>query len=139
MAKILVTDLDGTLFYPKKKLGLIGKENLAFLREWIDSGNKLVLASGRNYKDADKILKKIGREAHRKNRSRRITVFPFPVFSYRQIKGSGLIDDTAVFTDRFIPAVDVAVQTSFRILVAAVPGIIGTGIHNQILAFNVCI
>lgn len=63
MAKILVTDLDGTLFYPKKKLGLIGKENLAFLREWVDNGNKLVLASGRNYKDADKILKKIGREA----------------------------------------------------------------------------
>ena len=63
MAKILVTDLDGTLFYPKKRLGLIGKENLSFLREWIDAGNKLVLASGRNYKDADKIIKKIGRPA----------------------------------------------------------------------------
>lgn len=63
MAKILVTDLDGTLFYPKKRLGLIGKENLSFLREWVDSGNKLVLASGRNYKDAEKILKKINRPA----------------------------------------------------------------------------
>ena len=63
MAKILVTDLDGTLFYPKKRLGLIGKENLSFLREWIDAGNKLVLASGRNYKDADKIIRKIGRPA----------------------------------------------------------------------------
>ena len=58
MAKILVTDLDGTLFYPKKRLGLIGKENLSFLREWVDSGNKLVLASGRNYKDAEKNTKK---------------------------------------------------------------------------------
>lgn len=63
MAKILVTDLDGTLFYPKEKSGLISEKNLVFLRKWIDSGNKLVLASGRNYKDAEKVLKKLDREA----------------------------------------------------------------------------
>lgn len=62
MAKILVTDLDGTLLYPKKRLGLISKENLSFLRKWVDAGNKLVLASGRNYKDAEKFQKKIQRD-----------------------------------------------------------------------------
>lgn len=63
MAKILVTDLDGTLFYPKKRLGLISKENLSFLREWIDNGNKLVFASGRHFNEAAKLLKKLKRPA----------------------------------------------------------------------------
>ena len=38
--KILVTDLDGTLFYPKDKKAMICKENLDFVRNFIDKGNK---------------------------------------------------------------------------------------------------
>lgn len=61
MSKILVTDLDGTLFYPKKRIAMISKENLKLIRDFIDNGNKFVIASGRNYLAAKKIIKKINR------------------------------------------------------------------------------
>ena len=46
--KILATDLDGTLFYPKDKKEMICKENLTFIRDFIDQGNKLVIVTGRS-------------------------------------------------------------------------------------------
>lgn len=48
MSKLIATDLDGTLFYPKKRIKMISKKSLNFLRQHIDNGGKLVLVSGRN-------------------------------------------------------------------------------------------
>jgi Cof subfamily protein (haloacid dehalogenase superfamily) len=62
MSKIIATDLDGTLFYPKDKKEMIYKPNLFFLQSFIDNGGKLVLISGRSFKYCQKVIKKIGRE-----------------------------------------------------------------------------
>lgn len=59
--KILVTDLDGTLFYPKRKLTLIPSKSVKFLQDFIDNGNKVVIASGRNFAFGKKVAKKIDR------------------------------------------------------------------------------
>ncbi|MEG1222214.1 MAG: HAD family hydrolase [Bacilli bacterium] len=61
MPKILATDLDGTLFFPKRRLIMIPRKNLEFLREFYDAGNKIVVVSGRNVNFAKKVEKKIGR------------------------------------------------------------------------------
>ena len=45
--KVLVTDLDGTLFFPKRHLVMIPKKNVEFLRKWVAAGNRLVLNSSR--------------------------------------------------------------------------------------------
>lgn len=60
--KILVTDLDGTLFYPKRKLTLIPKKSIEFLQDFIDKGNKVVVASGRNFDFGKKVAKKLNRK-----------------------------------------------------------------------------
>lgn len=49
MKKLLATDLDGTLFYPKQLKRCISKKNVKFLQDWIDAGNRLVLVSSRSY------------------------------------------------------------------------------------------
>lgn len=59
--KILVTDLDGTLFYPKKKFRLISKKSIKFLQRFIDEGNKVLIASGRNFEFGKKVSKKLNR------------------------------------------------------------------------------
>lgn len=61
MAKVLATDLDGTLFFPKKRIRMIHPKSLQFLRRFIDDGNKVVLVSGRNQNYAEKVIKKIKR------------------------------------------------------------------------------
>ena len=48
MGKIIATDLDGTLFYPKDKNEMIYKPNLFFLQSFIDDGGKVILISGRS-------------------------------------------------------------------------------------------
>ncbi len=48
MIKALATDLDGTLFYPKRKRRLMKSDNKKFLKEFIESGRKLILVTGRN-------------------------------------------------------------------------------------------
>lgn len=48
MNKIIATDLDGTLFYPKDRINIICKENLFFIQSFIDNGGKLVIVSGRS-------------------------------------------------------------------------------------------
>lgn len=58
MPKILATDLDGTLFYPKRRITMISKRNLKFIRDFVDNGNKLLIVSGRNVKFAKKVEKK---------------------------------------------------------------------------------
>ena len=61
MAKVLVIDLDGTLFYPKKRVRMISRKNVKFIRRFIDDGNKVVICSGRNLPYAQKVIEKINR------------------------------------------------------------------------------
>lgn len=61
MGKLLATDLDGTLFYPKKRIGMIKRKSLLFLRRHIDNGGRLVLVSGRNSEYLAKVVRKIRR------------------------------------------------------------------------------
>ena len=61
MAKILATDLDGTLFYPKDNIGMISKPNLFFIQSFIDNGGKVVLISGRSHSYIKKVINRIGR------------------------------------------------------------------------------
>lgn len=60
MRKVIATDLDGTLFYPRKKIKMISKKNVDFLQKFIKSGGKVVIVSGRNLPYAFKVMEKIG-------------------------------------------------------------------------------
>ena len=59
--KLLATDLDGTLFYPKQVNRCVPKKNAKFLQEWIDNGNKLVLITSRGYDFTKKLKEEIDR------------------------------------------------------------------------------
>lgn len=48
MIKLIVTDLDGTLFYPLNKIKGVSKENRNFLRNFLDNNGDVMIASGRN-------------------------------------------------------------------------------------------
>ena len=61
MAKLLAIDLDGTLFYPKCIRRCICKKNVAFLRKWIDEGNKVVLVTSRSTQFVEKLKDEIKR------------------------------------------------------------------------------
>ena len=60
MIKVLATDLDGTLFYPKRKISLISGKNKKFLRKFVKEGKKVILVTGRNQNVSSKVAKKIG-------------------------------------------------------------------------------
>ena len=47
MIKLIATDLDGTLFHPRRLIHGITNRNRYFLRDFLDNGNDLLLASGR--------------------------------------------------------------------------------------------
>ena len=49
MNKVLATDLDGTLFYPRDRKRMIRPKNLKCVRQIVDDGNELILISGRSY------------------------------------------------------------------------------------------
>lgn len=59
MIKLLATDLDGTLFYPKRRLTLMTRANKDFLRDFYHAGGKVVLVTGRSNKLARKIEKSL--------------------------------------------------------------------------------
>lgn len=61
MNKLIATDLDGTLFYPKARLRLIKPKALRFIRRFIDNGGRFAIVSGRNEYFGKKVAKKIGR------------------------------------------------------------------------------
>lgn len=61
MNKVLAVDLDGTLFYPRKIKRCIPEKNVAFLRRWIDAGNKLVLVTSRSAAFCERLEEEIGR------------------------------------------------------------------------------
>lgn len=62
MPKLLATDLDGTLFYPKKRIRLISNKTRDFIRQFIDDGNYFAVVSGRNIGPATRVFKKLERE-----------------------------------------------------------------------------
>ena len=59
--KVIATDLDGTLFYPKKRFRMINSGNKIFLRKFIDQGGKVVLVSGRNVNYLEKTKRRLKR------------------------------------------------------------------------------
>lgn len=62
MEKVIATDLDGTLFYPKKYFKILPAKSAAFINRFMDDGGKVVLVSGRNRFIADRVSKKMKRE-----------------------------------------------------------------------------
>lgn len=62
MNKVIATDLDGTLFYPKDKRRMISKKNLYFVQSFIDNGGKFVVVSGRSHAYGLKVKKVIDRD-----------------------------------------------------------------------------
>ena len=57
---VIATDLDGTLFYPRAKLRMIGKRNRLFLERFIGDGGKLLIVSSRNVYFSNKVSANIG-------------------------------------------------------------------------------
>ena len=61
MNKVLATDLDGTLFYPKGRKRCIPKKNVKFLQDFIDDGNRLVLVTSRSTQFMERLKSEIER------------------------------------------------------------------------------
>lgn len=60
--KLLASDLDGTLFYPKRRVKLIASKNQKFIERFLGEGNRLVLVTGRSPAFAQKVFQKLGHE-----------------------------------------------------------------------------
>lgn len=58
--EVLATDLDGTLFYPKRKRNLIPAKSINFLKHYIEDGGRLLIVSGRGHYFADKVREVLG-------------------------------------------------------------------------------
>jgi len=48
MTKLIATDLDGTFFYPKRKIAMVPNRSLKFVRNFIKDGGKVLLVTGRS-------------------------------------------------------------------------------------------
>lgn len=59
MIKLIATDLDGTLFYPKRRFTLLTRKNQRLLKDFSSAGGKIVLVTGRSRRVASKVGKKI--------------------------------------------------------------------------------
>lgn len=57
MIKLIATDLDGTLFYPKRRIKGVCKSNVKFLSKFASNGGEIFLASGRSTFVIDKLEK----------------------------------------------------------------------------------
>ena len=62
MPKIIATDLDGTLFYPKRTVRLIANPTVKFLRKFIDEGGRVICVTGRNIATQKLIAKRLKRD-----------------------------------------------------------------------------
>lgn len=62
MEKIICTDLDGTLLYPKKKIRMLPSDTKRFLSRFKNDGGSILLVSGRNTAFPKKLFKKIEME-----------------------------------------------------------------------------
>lgn len=58
MIRAIATDLDGTLFYPKRRFRLISTANRQFIRNASESGKEIILVTGRNVFVPKKVNKK---------------------------------------------------------------------------------
>lgn len=57
--KVIATDLDGTLFYPRAPIGLIPYKSKKFVQRFLRDGGRLVVVSGRNKYISAKVGKKL--------------------------------------------------------------------------------
>lgn len=62
MKYLLATDLDGTLLYPKRPIGVISSKNKRFLKKFLKNGNDLIIISGRNPKIKKILSKKLKKD-----------------------------------------------------------------------------
>jgi len=62
MIKLIATDLDGTLFYPKRRFTLLTRKNKKLLKDFSNAGGKIVLVTGRSRRVANKVGKKLNIE-----------------------------------------------------------------------------
>ncbi len=60
MTKLIATDLDGTFFYPKRKIGMIPRRSLKFVRKFINAGGKVLLVTGRSQFFTIHVEEKVG-------------------------------------------------------------------------------
>ena len=59
MIKVLATDLDGTLFYPKSPISLVNAKNRALLQDFIAQGGRVVLVTSRAEPFLNKVKAKL--------------------------------------------------------------------------------
>ncbi len=62
MDKVICVDLDGTLFYPPRRVKMISDGNKKFIDRFLDDGGRLVLVSGRNLYTPMKVGEVLGRD-----------------------------------------------------------------------------
>ena len=62
MAKLFATDLDGTLFYPKRRIRLISNKVKKMIQDFIDAGNHFAVVSGRNIGPCNRVFKRLERQ-----------------------------------------------------------------------------
>lgn len=62
MAKLVATDLDGTLFYPKHTIRMVSNRTVRAIRRFIDNGNKFAIVSGRSFESCMAVIKRIKRD-----------------------------------------------------------------------------
>jgi Cof subfamily protein (haloacid dehalogenase superfamily) len=60
MPKLIAIDFDGTLFYPKKRIRLVSKENIQFIHQAIAAGHQVVFVTSRNREFVEKVQKQLG-------------------------------------------------------------------------------
>lgn len=60
--RVIACDLDGTLFYPKKRLTMLPRENERFVERFLADGGHFLLVTGRTRLYAEKLGRKLGRE-----------------------------------------------------------------------------
>jgi len=61
MPLVLAVDLDGTLFYPKRRKSLITSANVQFVRDFIDAGHRVIFVTSRSRDFAEFTVVKIDR------------------------------------------------------------------------------
>ncbi len=60
MAKVICTDLDGTLFFPKRRFTMINSKNRKFLTRFVNDGGRLVIVSSRSPYFVPRVSKNLG-------------------------------------------------------------------------------
>lgn len=117
MNKLLATDLDGTLFYPKHKMRCIPKKNVKFLQKFIDDGNKVVLVSSRSSFFTSKLEKEINRPIDFLNCSSSEIISEGNVIRSKTIPNSTLKKILNELDEKFKPAAFLLTSKKYPILI----------------------